>query len=144
MTIAYTIGTSSTSYVLSSVTITPTYRTVSYGSTVIVSLSVTTTSPASTSGNPGYRLGKPLTISPSIFAIANPTTGACLTTSSSSPLSFLFGQPAIYSCSSSTPCSVSYYIDSIIRSSISIQKYASQSTDTITVSGISTANSCNY
>ena len=145
MTISYTIATSGTSYVLSSVTITPTYSTIAYGSTSIVSLSVTVTSPASTSGNPGYKIGKPITISPSISTIANPTTGACLTTSSGSTLSLLFGQPVTYSCTSSSPCSISYYVDSIIKSSISIQKYASQSTDTITVSGTSsTADSCNY
>ena len=145
MTIAYTIGTSGTSYVLSSVTITPTYSTVTYGSTVVASLSVTVSSPASSSGNPGYRLDKPITISPSIFALGDPTTGACYTTSTGSTLSLLFGQSATYSCISASPCSTSYYIDSLIKSSISIQKYASQATDTITVSGTSSGtNGCSY
>ncbi len=145
MTITYSIGTSGTSYIISGVTITPTYSTVAYGSTVLVSLSMTVSSLVSSSGNPGYRLGKPITISPSVFAIGDPTTGTCHTTSTGSTLSLLFGQSATYSCRSTSPCTTSYYIDSLIKSSISIQKYASQSTDTITVSGTSSGkNGCTY
>jgi len=146
MTISYTIGKSGTSYVLSGVTISPTYNsTVTYGSTVIVSLSVTVNSPVSSSGNPGYRLGKPITISPSIFTIGDPTTRTCYTSSTGSTLDLLFGQSATYSCVSPSPCSTSYYIDSLIQSTISIQKYAFQSTDTITVIGTSSGtNGCKY
>jgi hypothetical protein len=136
MTITYSLTSSGSSYVLSSVNVSPVYKSITIGSTSIVTLIVTVTSPTAYSGNPGYQLGKPVTISPSLSAIANPTTGVCyLSTSTSGSISLLFGQTSTYSCLSSSPCSNSYYIDSLLTSTITIQQYASQSTNTITVSG---------
>ncbi len=144
LTVAYTIASTGSSYSLSGVSITPTYSNVNFGSTVVVTVSQTATTPSSNSGNPGYQLGKPLTISPVLSAVGNPTTGVCYTTAGASgSLVILFGQSASYSCTSPSPCSTSYYIDSLLTSTITIQKYASKSAAVITVSGTgATLNGC--
>lgn len=129
LTISYTLSSNGANYILTGVSITPTYTNINFGSTVVVKVTKTVTSPTSTSGNPGYQLGKPITISPSLSSISNPSSGACYTTGSAAgSISILFGQSAAYSCLSTSACSNSYYIDSLLASTIIIQKYASQST----------------
>lgn len=143
ITISYTISSSNSAYVLSNPTITPVYSSVTIGDTSVVTLIVSVSSPASNSGNPGYQLGKSITITPSLSAIANPTTGECYATATGSITAY-FGQTSSYQCLSTTPCSNSYYIDSLLSSTIKIQKYASQSTETITVTGTNAnSNGCN-
>ena len=143
VTISFTIGSSNTAYVLSNPTITPVYSSVTLGDSSIVTLIVSVSSPSANSGNPGYQLGKAITISPSLSAIANPTTGNCYSSATGSITAY-FGQTSTYQCLSATPCSNSYYVDSLMTSTIKIQKYASQSTETITVVGTGAGlNGCN-
>lgn len=107
------------------------------------------------SGNPGYMMGKPITIqnAGSAFTLYNiaDTSGNCIAASSaggvgSTTTSVLFGQNIAYSCISTNPCSSSLYIDSLIKlTGLKIQKWAKGSTDSISVSGTGTStNSCNF
>lgn len=98
--------------------------------TVVVTIAAAT---AAKSGNPGYLQGKPITMS-NIASIIDSTTSNCATSSSGSAISVPFNVKQTFACSSPTPCSSNYYIDTLAaNNSLTINKYASQSTETITV-----------
>lgn len=85
LAITYTISSTLSAYTLTSATITPTYTSVALGSTATVTVTRTITMPTTTSGNPGYQLGKAITItSPtSFFPISDPITSTtCFATGS--------------------------------------------------------------
>jgi hypothetical protein len=115
-----------------------------------VKTTVTINKPStSTSGNPGYVLGKPVTFLNSganfnLFNIGD-SSGNCVA-SGSTPYSVNFGQNSIQTCVSASPCGSSLYIDSLIKQiSLTINQYASQSASTISVTGTSASfNSCSY
>ena len=91
LTITYTISSVLSVYTLSAATITPTYSTVALGTSAVVSLTRTITTPTTTSGNPGYQLGKVVTVTSTLSAIADPT-GICYTTAAASGVTtLLFG-----------------------------------------------------
>lgn len=146
LTISYTISSSQNYYTLSSATVTPSYSNIALGSTAITTVTLTVSAPTSTSGNPGYKLGKAITINSALSAITDPSTGNCYAASSATgTISVLFGQANTYRCTSSSPCSNSYYIDSLLTKTITIQKYAADSTETITVGGTAAGlNGCKY
>ena len=118
------------------------------GATSSVSVTRTITTPTPSSGNPGYLLGKAITITaPATFnAIADPTTTNCYAAGAAAgTISILFGESATYRCQSPLPCTNSYYIDSLLSTTITIQQYASQSTTTITATGTTNnITDCNY
>ena len=94
VTIAYTITSTLAAYSLTTATITPVYSTVALGGTSFVSVSRTITTPAPSSGNPGYLLGKPITITaPATFnAVADPATTNCYAAGAAAgTISILFG-----------------------------------------------------
>ena len=99
LTVIYTVSSTQSAYTLSAVTITPTYTNVPIGSSTVVTVTHTPTAPASLAGNPGYKLGKTVTINPALFAMADPATGACYTTAGAAgSTNLIFGQEAIYRC----------------------------------------------
>lgn len=73
-----------------------------------------------------------------ISGILNSVTGNCATASTNPSISIPFGVSSTYSCPSPSPCNSSYYIDTLGSLNITINKYAFQSTDTITVGGNAT------
>lgn len=86
------------------------------------------------SGNPGYLQGNSIKMT-TISGISD-ATGACASiagAASNAAISVPFNVKKTVSCSSPTPCASSYYIDSLSNLSITLNKYASQSTETITV-----------
>lgn len=102
--------------------------------TVTVTISFTTANTAQ-SGNPGYLQGSSIKMT-TISGISDTTTGVCATVAgaaSNAAISVPFNVKKTVSCSSPTPCASSYYIDSLSNLSITLNKYASQSTETITV-----------
>jgi hypothetical protein len=105
--------------------------------TVTTTISLTTANTAK-SGNPGYLQGKAITMSGGIAGIVNSATGNCATASTNAAISIPFAVDSAFSCSSPSPCSSSYYIDTLGSLNLTISKYASQSTDTITVGGNAT------
>jgi hypothetical protein len=103
----------------------------------------TVTTPATTSGNPGYQLGNPITLA-TLSAISD-STGACLTTATATGTTpIVFGQDSVLRCSSPSPCTNTYYLDSLITSTLTVQQYAAQSTVTVTVPASSTTPLCSY
>jgi hypothetical protein len=99
--------------------------------TVSVTISISTSTPKS--GNPGYLQGKAITMSGGIANILDTLTGICSTSSSGSAISIPFNVKKTVSCSSPTPCTSNYYIDTLSNLSLTINKYAAQSSDVITV-----------
>ena len=94
VTIAYTISSTLSVYSLASATIVPVYSTVALGATSFVSVTRTITTPTPSSGNPGYLLGKAITITaPATFnAIADPATTNCYAVGAAAgTISILFG-----------------------------------------------------
>lgn len=145
LAISYTIGSVLGVYTLSAATITPTYSTVALGASTVVTLIRTITTPTTTSGNPGYHLGKAVTVTSTLSAIGDPATGTCYVTGAAAgTTTLLFGESATYRCESPTSCALAYYIDSLLTSTITIQQYASQSTTTVAVTGTSPNTNCNY
>jgi hypothetical protein len=94
------------------------------------------------SGNPGYLQGKPITMSGGIAAILDSTTGNCATSASGSAISLPFAVSQTLSCPSPSACTNTYYIDSLSSLNLTINKYASQSTDSVSVSASNTLG-CN-
>lgn len=94
----------------------------------------------SSSGNPGYIIGKPLKFSSSggIYRIANPTDSSCLTTPDSTLLDIKFGVNQTFHCLTTSPCSASLYIDQLsLANTYKLSKYASKSTEEVSVAGLS-------
>jgi len=136
---------SGNTYILSSASLSVTQSGVNLGTTSTISVSVSASLPTSFSGNPGYQVGKNIVLNSNLYSIENPSTGSCYTVGSttSSTIVIPFGLNQILSCNSPSPCSSSYYIDSISQSAWAIQKYGSKSSDTITVGGTgATVNTC--
>ncbi len=122
-----TLGYSSGSYSLSSVVYAPNTISVTYGGEIQVKVQISlTTSTQQKSGNPGYIIGKPITMTNGIGEILSSTSGIC-STSATGALTIPFGINTVYSCPSPLPCSASYYIDSLSSITLTVNKYASQS-----------------
>lgn len=85
------------------------------------------------SGNPGYLQGKSITMVGGIGNILNSATGNCAT-SAGVLTDVPFAVDRTFSCPSPSPCSNSYYIDTLGNLSLTINKYASQSIEAITAS----------
>lgn len=97
LTIAYTLSSTLSAYSLTAATITPTFSTVALGSISPVTVTRTITFPAGgTSGNPGYQLGKPITIT-TLNSITAAGSTTCATAGTGST-SILFGQSATFRC----------------------------------------------
>lgn len=144
--VTLTLTSTGSSYNLSSAVLSVTQATKSIGVSYSIPVSVSVSIPTSSSGNPGYQLGKKITLHSNLYVIQNPSTGTCYTTGSNlSTISMFFGLNQIFSCVGSSSCSNNFYIDTILQSSWSIQKYALNSTDNITVTGTGKSfnTSCN-
>ena len=128
VSLVMTVSSSGSDYTLSSTSLTYTQGTVAMNTPTVVTVTVTLTKPVASSGNPGYIVGDQITIPSSLFIISDTTSGACLTTSSTTALSVPFAVNNTYRCASVSPCSISYYVDSLATQSITLQQYASQST----------------
>ena len=128
-----TLGSSGSEYTLSSTSLSYTQGTVAFNTPTVVTVTVTLTEPTASSGNPGYIVGDPITVPSSLFITADTTSGACLTTSATTALSIPFAVNSTFRCTSASPCSTSYYIDTFPSLTITLQRYASQSTESVTV-----------
>jgi hypothetical protein len=144
VTITLTLTSTGTVYQLSSATVASNYEaSVAHGTTVNVAVNVVVNNVAvAVSGSPGYQVGKAVKMVSAIPAIGD-ADGNCRTTAAGS-LPISFGVAQTFSCKAVTPCTTAYIVDTIGKSTISVQKYASKSSDLITVSGTSaTLNTCN-
>lgn len=138
------LGYSSGSYTLLSPTIsTATNPSASLNTQYTVTVSINLASPnTAKSGNPGYLQGKAITMTGGIAGILDSTTGNCATSAANVAITVPFGVGKTVSCPSPSPCSSSYYIDTIGSLTLAINKYAAQSTDTVSVGGDATLG-CN-
>jgi hypothetical protein len=144
--VAFTLASSGNAYVLSNnPSLLVNQTSLNIGKTYSIAVTVSVSMPSSLSGNPGYQIGKNIIFNSTIYSIGDPVTGACYgTPNSSSTISVPFGLNQIFSCISNSSCPSNYYIDTIAQSVLTIQKYGSKSTDTITVGGTGvTVNTCN-
>jgi hypothetical protein len=100
-----------------------------------VTVSINIAPATAKSGNPGYLQGKPTTMSGGIAGILDSTTGSCTTSASNPAITLPFAVDKTVSCPSPSPCTNNYYIDTIGSLTLSLNKYAAQSTETVSVGG---------
>ena len=125
-TLSATLGYSGGSYSLSSIIYTPNTMSKNLGSEIQIKVTINiATATQKQSGNPGYIIGKPITMANGIGQILSTVNGIC-TTSATGILTIPFGTNTIYSCPSPVPCPATFYIDTLSSLSMTVNKYATQ------------------